>query len=279
MNIRHAILSLGISGLAGCASWQQFDGYLPTNPPANVIEAARVPGFEKRFSSLELQLVEEFVANGNLGMKNDLSGTRRLQVSADGLTSEVSRLTWGQATDGKVRGVVDVQQLSICGLQPLARDLAGKSVLADVKVAVSPVAVTTNSTDTIRTSLERLVVESLSGEAPKMCNPKPGTAYQFEVARQAQLRWSSIQNLRQHFVARISCRVADSTVPASSVIPGLDGDAIEVKCKAKYANEGDHDSRFMHFRSLGIYLPIETSEPERGRTVYRYVKASINALR
>ena len=272
MQIRHTLFA-AVLGLTGCASWQKFDGYLPTTPPASVVEAARVPGFTRKFSSLELHRVDEFVGNGSFGAKNNLFSTVTLRVDESGLTRESVRQTWGHSADGKVRGIADIQQLSVCGIQPLSRDLTARTVIPDVSVSVTPSTTTTYSKDVERSVLERLIVNSLSGEMASICSPKPKATYGYQVSRQAQLRWSAAQNLRLPLTADIRCRTADSKVSASSLVPGLEGEALEVSCTASYASEGNYVNRFAFFEALGVYLPFEAAEPERGKTVYRYTKA------
>jgi hypothetical protein len=266
-------LFVAILWLTGCASWQKFDGYLPTTPQASLVESVRVPGFTKRFSSVELHRVDEFVGNGSFGAKNDLFSTVTLRVDDGGLTTESIRQTWGHSAGGKVRGIADIQQLSVCGIQPLFRDLTARTLIPDVSVIGTPSMTTTYIKDVERSVLERLMVDSLSGEMASICSPKPKVTYGYQVSRQAQLRWSAAQNLRWPLAAHIRCRTADSKVLASSVVPGLEGEALEVNCVASYTSEGDYVSRYAFFEALGVYLPLETAEPERGKTVYRYTKA------
>lgn len=272
MQIRHTLF-FAVLGLTGCASWQKFDGYLPTSPPASVVEAVRVPGFVRRFSSLELHRVDEFVGNGSFGVKNDLFSTVKLSVDESGLTRESIRQTWGHSADGSVRGIADIRQLSVCGIQPLSRDLTARTVMPDLAVAVTASTITTYSKNVERSVLERLVVDSLSGEAASICSPKPKASYGYQIVRQAQLRWSATQNHRWPLTAHIRCLAADSKVLASSLVPGLEGEALEVSCTASYTSEGNYVNRYAFFEALGIYLPFEAAEPERGKTAYRYTNA------
>lgn len=262
-----------LASLSGCA-WQKLEGNLSLDVPQSVLAAASQAGSVGEPRVIEFRRQYENVRPGDLGLKNHAEGRVRLTIEAGGIVREASVGSWGEESQGKMGGTTRTTVVSICGVQEVSYEYDSRFTTSTHMFAAAPGVTVTSDGLGQGSLIWRTLVRAISGSVLGLCQPTPGSEYSFSYSRQVQHRNGPAVNTGRSFAASIKCRTATSFVPASGYVPELSGQALEMACTRAYAGEGDYVSRYVFISGLGIYLPIETSEPERGRTAFKYLRGS-----